>query len=69
MESLSSKAFVGINESWGSEFSIFAVAADENADKAIIDYLTRSNAQRSWLGLEKLPDGAVIYDTINVTRG
>lgn len=68
MGHLSMKAFVGTNDSWGSKFSLFLVGADGNANKAIIEYLTKSNAQRSWLGLENLPDGAFIYDTINVTR-
>ena len=69
MGHLYTKAFVGIDDdNWDSEFKLLAVIADRDADEAIIEYLTKYNAKGSWLGLEKLPDGAVIYDTINVIR-
>jgi len=64
----STQAIVGSNMDSGLEFKIFAVLADEKANKAIIDYLDMSRASGSWDGLVQLPDGATIYDKVSVTR-
>lgn len=64
----STQAIVGSNMDNGIEFKIFAVLADEKANKAIIDYLDASRASGSWDGLVQLPDGATIYDKVSVTR-
>lgn len=62
------EALVGSNEDTGLKFDIFAIVADRDAIRAIMDYLDNSNAEGSWPGLEKLPSGAKIYHTITVTR-
>ena len=64
----STQAVVGSDMDSGLEFKIFAVLADEKANKAIIDYLDKCEASRSWPGMEQLPYGAMIYDKVSVTR-
>jgi hypothetical protein len=64
----STKAVIGSDTDNGLQFSIFAVVTDEKANKEILDYLDKFKTSASWPGLEKLPDGAVIYDKITVTR-
>lgn len=64
----STRAVIGSDIDSGLEFKIFAVLADENANKAIIDYLDKCKANGSWPGMEKLPDGAMPYDKVSVTR-
>lgn len=62
------RAFVGNDNEWSSKFKLLAVVANDSANYAIIEYLTKSNTMESWSGLEKLPEGALILDTVNVTR-
>jgi len=62
------RAFVGNDNEWSSKFKLLAVVANDSANYAIIEYLTKSNTMDSWSGLEKLPEGALILDTVNVTR-
>jgi hypothetical protein len=64
----SGQAIVGSDTDSGLEFKLFAVLADENANKAIIDYLDECKASESWPGMEKLPEGAMPYDKVSVTR-
>jgi hypothetical protein len=64
----SAQANIGSDADSGLEFKIFAVLADEKANKAIIDYLDQCKLNGSWLGMEKLPDGAMLYDEVSVTR-
>ena len=52
----------------GSEFKLCAVVANEASNKKILEYLNKSKANKSWSGLRQLPDGALIYDKIAVTR-
>ena len=64
----STEALVGSDEDSGMKFKLMTVVADRNAIRAIMDYLDQSNARGAWNGLEKLPDGAKIFDEITVTR-
>jgi hypothetical protein len=64
----STEALIGTDEDSGIKFKLLAIVADKNAIKTIMSYLDQSNARGSWLGLEKLPDGAKIFDEITVTR-
>jgi hypothetical protein len=67
-KSWSTKMIIGKDTDDGLKFTLFAVLADGKANRAILDYLDKSKASASWPGLQKLPDGAVIYDKITVTR-
>lgn len=64
----SGQAIVGSDSDSGLEFKLFAVLADENANTAIIDYLDECKANGSWPGMETLPEGAMPYDKVSVTR-
>jgi hypothetical protein len=61
-------AVVGGDSYSGSEFKIFAVIADEKANKVIMDYLNRCRTDNSWPGLRHLPDGTMTRDMITVKR-
>lgn len=62
------QAIVGSSMDSGRQFKLFAVLADEAANEEILDYLDRCKENKSWPGLEALPDGADIYDYVTVTR-
>lgn len=66
----SSLAFIGIKEDSGKKFKfdIIAVLADEKAQDTFNDYLIQAKDKEKWEGLERLPEGALIYDRITVTR-
>ena len=65
---LSTQALVGTDLDSDQEFELLTVVADRNAIVAIMEYLDRSNEMGDWPGLERLPNGSEIYDTIKVTR-
>ena len=65
---LSTEAQVGIDFDSGLKFRLLTIAANRTAIVDILDYMDKSNKIGSWPGLERLPDGAVIYDTKIVTR-
>jgi len=64
----SSKATIGIASNAGLQFDIRAVIADKDAQDSFQKYLAQAKAAGSWSGLDRLPQGAVIYDRITVTR-
>lgn len=64
----SSLAFIGIEEDVGRKFDIVAVLANKDAQDAFNAYLAQAKDKKTWPGLEELPNGAVIYDRITVTR-
>ena len=64
----SSLAFIGIEEDVGRKFDIIAVLANKDAQDAFNAYLVQAKVKKTWPGLEKLPNGAEIYDRITVTR-
>ncbi len=59
---------IGIKEDVNRKFDIIAVLADRRAQDAFNAYLTESEYKKTWPGLERLPEGATIYDRITVTR-
>ncbi|MGZ4881337.1 MAG: hypothetical protein ACXV3U_04470 [Halobacteriota archaeon] len=61
-------AYFGQENEAGIRYEILAVVANQQAQNVFQDYLYQSNASKSWAGLTTLPDGAVPYDSITVTR-
>jgi hypothetical protein len=64
----SSLAYIGIPSDTGKRFDILAVVADTGAQNAFNAYLADARDRSDWAGMEALPEGAVIYDRITVTR-
>lgn len=62
------EAIVGSEIDQGLKFNLFAVLADETANREINDYFEQCERDQNWPGLEELPEGAVIYDRVNVMR-
>jgi hypothetical protein len=63
-----SLAIIGVKENTGATFDIIVVLADEAAQDTFNAYLSKSQADGLWKGLDGLPSGAVIYDRVTVTR-
>jgi len=64
----SSPALIGIEEDVGKKFDIIVVLANKEAQESLNAYLAQFEDKKTWPGLEKLPNGAVIYDRITITR-
>ena len=60
--------YIGIEEEVNRKFYIIAVLADKRAQDAFNAYLIQAKDTGIWSGLERLPEGATIYDSITVTR-
>jgi len=52
----------------GRRFTMIAVLADSKASSDLKDYLDKAKSTGRYLGLDKLPDGAVRYHQVTVTR-
>jgi len=63
-----SLTYIGIKEDVNRKFDIIAVLADKRAQDAFNAYLTKAKNTNTWPGLERLPEGATIYDRITVAR-
>jgi len=63
-----SLTYIGIEEDVNRKFDIIAVLADKRAQDAFNAYHKQSEDTETWPGLERLPEGAPIYDRITVTR-
>ncbi len=63
-----SSTLIGVEDDVGKKFDIITVLADESVNKEFEDYLTEAVKVGVWQGLKVLPQGAVIYDRITVTR-
>ncbi len=64
----SSLVYIGVPSDIDKRFDILAVVADTNAQNVFNAYLAEARDRSDWAGLEMLPEGAVIYDRITVTR-
>lgn len=64
----SSLVYIGVPSDTGKRFDILAVVADTGAQNAFNAYLADARDRSDWAGMEALPEGAVIYDRITVTR-
>lgn len=64
----SSLAFVGVEEDVGQQFDIIIVLLDKTAQAAFNAYLSQAKDNEAWPGLASLPEGALIYDRVIVTR-
>jgi hypothetical protein len=64
----SSLVFIGLEGDIGLKFDIIVVLANKEAQDLFNDYLTQSESEESWPGISKLPDSAVVYDRVTVTR-
>ena len=60
--------YIGIKEDVNRKFDIIAVLADKRAQDAFNAYFKKAKDTKTWPGLERLPEGATIYDRITVTR-
>lgn len=63
-----SPVIIGIDEDVGKEFDIIVVLVDQKAQDAFNDYLKDWGGKYPSPGLERLPEGALIYQRITVTR-
>lgn len=63
-----SLTFIGIEEDVNKKFDIIVVLADKRAQDAFEAYIKQSEVTKTWPGLERLPEGAPIYDRITVIR-
>ncbi len=63
-----SPVIIGIDEDLGKEFDIIVVLVDQKAQDAFNDYLKDWGGKYPSPGLERLPEGALIYQRITVTR-
>lgn len=61
-------AYIGVSFDIGKKFDILAVVADTKAQSAFSAYLLNAKERNEWSGLERLPEGATIYDRVTVTR-
>lgn len=64
----SSVAFIGQETDAGMKADIVAVVADKSAQQAIFSYLQNARDTQNFAGLERIPEGALIYDRITVER-
>lgn len=64
----SSLAYIGVPSDDGMRFDILAIIANAEAQNAFKAYLAEAGENNNWAGMEVLPQGAVIYDRVTVTR-
>jgi hypothetical protein len=63
----SAKIWIGRTpENIGEMFYIYAILADEKADKELQDYMDECRRKGSWPGLHSLPKGAKVYAKVMV---
>lgn len=63
-----SVTYIGIPSDVGLKFDLLAVLADKEGQNAFNRYLVNARDRSDYPGLERLPDGATIYDRVSVTR-
>lgn len=63
-----SLCYLGVDQDAGKKFDIIVVLANKEAQDAFKAYLTKARDQKTWPGLEKIPDPGVIYDRVTVVR-
>lgn len=63
-----SPTLIGIENDVNKKFDIVAVLADEFADEILTNYLNEAAKMGIWLGLEILPEGALIHDRVTAIR-
>lgn len=61
-------AQIGVESDAGVEFDIIAVLADKQAQLELTSYIETSIENQDWPGIWRIPEGAVEYDRITVTR-
>jgi hypothetical protein len=59
---------IGTQSDIGKKFDLIIIMANEEAQISFQAYFIEGRIRESWAGLDQLPDGAVIYDRITVTR-
>lgn len=64
----SSLVYIGVPADTDKRFDILAVVVNTEAQNALRAYLSDARDRSDWPGLEALPEGAMIYDRITVTR-
>ena len=63
-----SSVIIGVEDDVDKRFDIIVVLVDQKAQDAFNDYLDDWKGEDSSPGLERLPEGAVIYERTTVTR-
>lgn len=58
----------GESKDTDTEFDIIALLANEQAQDEFATYLEECEQSKSWPGIDELPEGVEIYDTVTVTR-
>jgi hypothetical protein len=59
---------IGTKDNVGEIFDIVAVLADQKAQEELTNYINTGVKNNSWSGMDSIPDGALVYDKITVTR-
>jgi hypothetical protein len=60
---------LGVKSDAGMRFQVLIVAADARARAAFRQYLAAGAQAQSWVGMQRLPEGAVEHHRVTVTRG
>jgi hypothetical protein len=63
-----SMSSIGQPRDVGLKFDLIAVLADKDGQTAFNKYLVDARDRNDYAGLERLPNGATIYDRLSVTR-
>jgi hypothetical protein len=65
-----SRALIGVEGEGdvGKEFEIILIFADPTAHDILTQYVEWCTANGSWPGLEELPEGVIVYDSVSVIR-
>jgi PGF-pre-PGF domain-containing protein len=58
---------IGMKDNFGEKFEIIALLANQTAHEKLANYINTGNST-DWPGISNTPDGAKIYDYVNVTR-
>jgi hypothetical protein len=64
----SATAYIGQPSDSGLAADVIAVLAEKSAQAAFNNYLTEAKNKNDYSGLEKIPEGATIYDRVSVIR-
>jgi hypothetical protein len=59
---------IGTEDNVGEKFDIIAVLANRDARIEFTSYMVNGEKNNDWPGMNKIPDGAEVYDRITVVR-
>lgn len=63
-----SMTYIGVPSDVGLKFELIAVLVDKEGQDAFNKYLVNAKNKSDYAGLEQIPNGAIVYDRVSVTR-